>query len=416
MRIDADFLKHSTRLRIEGFEQQRLLTACLRQNILIRDIRFESDISMTLSISREDLSRLKKAAGSRYRLTVLAEMGMRPILHRLFARKSTIIGLILFVGLLFYQNSFVSEIQIYGYERLQESEVREALAEAGLYEGASKRIDLNDVEAEMYGSLDNLSWIGIKYIGNMAEVILVEGTAAPEKADEKLPSHVVANKAGYIEKVIPREGLQALEKGTYVKPGDVVITGLIPIRDTTYQRGENEMRAVHAAGDVWARIIYRFQYYQERCELLKKPTGRNFYGISLQIGNLHWDSGDFFWPYDSSVREERKVVSLVRPVPVKLSLTKLSEVTLYKRERGEDEVQKMAAIQSREAKKENIPEKAQILNNSLKFSTKENIIEITIMLHALEEIGKEQNFDYTVTDSGIKQGTGGTTTFGESTE
>lgn len=416
MRIDADFLKYSVRLRIEGFEQQKLLSACLKQKILVREVRFENEISMTLLISNLDLERLKKTAGSKYRITVLKEKGAKPTLRRMFARKSTIVGLILFAALMFYQNSFVSEIQIYGYEHLQESEIRQALEAAGLYEGASKKVNLNTVEATMYTSLDNLSWIGIKYIGNMAEVTLVEGSEAEKKPLETQPANVTAKKEGYIEKVVPRQGLQAVEKGTYVKPGDVVISGLLPIYDTTYQRGEGLSRAVHAEGEVWARVLYRFQYYQDRYELIKKETGRHFYGVSLQFGDFHWDSSDLFWPYDSAVREDRKIVKLVRPLPIKLSVTRLSEVELYKRERTKPEIEKLAKAQSREAAKENIPEKAQIINNSLKFSDKENIIEVTIMLHALEEIGKEESFDYTPTGPGIEEGTGGSTAFGESTE
>ncbi|WP_130863559.1 sporulation protein YqfD [Bacilliculturomica massiliensis] len=416
MRIDADFLKHSVRLRVEGFEQQKLLSACLSRHILVKDIRFENEISMTLRISRRDVAQFKKTAGSRYRITVLAEVGARPVAGRLFAKKSTILGLVVFAALLFYQSSFVSEIRIYGYEINQESEVRAALEEAGLYEGASKSVDLNDVEAQMYGKLDNLSWIGIKYIGNMAEVTMVEGSSAPEKMPVGGPANVVADKAGYIEKVIPRVGQQAVEKGTYVNPGDVVITGLLPVSDTTYKQGENVMRAVRAEGEVWARILYRFTRYQERYEIIRRETGRSFYGVSLQIGDLKLDTGDCFWPYKAADREERQIFRCIRPFPVRFAVTKQSEVELFRRERTEDEIRKLAAAQSREAAKENIPENTQILNNSLKFTDKENIIEVTIMLHALEEIGKEQSFEFNTTGSGIGQGTGGTTAFGESTE
>lgn len=416
MRIDRDFLRHRIRVRAEGFEPQKLLSACLKQGILVKHVRFENDLAMSFTIAGADVLRLKKLTGSRYRLTALSQKGAVPFVRKLFAKSSTIAGLLIFAGILFYQGQFVSEIRIYGYEHLQESEIRAALAEEGLREGAGKQIDLNSVENAMYAKLDNLSWIGIKYTGSMAEVQVVEGKAAPEKTAGTGPAHVVAEKEGYIESVIPREGLQAVSKGAFVKNGDVVISGLMPIRDTTYEQGENAVRAVHAEGEVWARILYSFTRYQPRYELIKQETGRQFYGLRFQMGALCFDSSDFFWPYDSAVREEKTVFSCLRPLPVRLSVTRLSEVELYRKERGEKEIGRAAEAQSRSAVKENLPEKAQIIKNSLKFSAKENIIEVIIMLHSLEEIGKEQNFEPPAAVSGaaIQGDTGGTAAFGES--
>ena len=89
---------------------------------------------------------------------------------------------------------------------------------------------------------------------------------------------------------------------------------------------------------------------------------------------------------------------------------------MYRKERGEKEIGRAAEAQSRSVVKENLPEKAQIIKNSLKFSAKENIIEVIIMLHSLEEIGKEQNFEPPAAVSGaaIQGDTGGTAAFGES--
>lgn len=416
MRVDPGFLSHSVLLRIEGFDRQKLLSTCMAQGILLKDIRFEEELSMTLRVTREDFPRLKKAAGNRYRITVLSEKGFRPFFLRMFVRRSTVAGLLLFTALMFYQAAFISEVQIYGYEHLQEAEIRQVLAEHGICEGARKNKDLDGVEAAMYSRFDNLSWIGIEYSGNMASVQIVENKPVPERKDPSQYTHVVADKAGYIEKIIPRNGLRAVEDGTYVKPGDVVITGLMPIVDKTFENREGGFRPVHGEGEVWARILYRFTYYQERFELIRKETGRHLYGISLQLGDFTLDSSDLLWPYDSAVREDKTVFQFVRPLPFSLSVSKVSEVELYKRERSEKEINQLAKAESRQAAKENIPENAQILNNSLKFSPKENIIEVSIALHALEEIGKEQPFSYTPTDSAIKEDTGGTTAFGQSIE
>ncbi len=391
MKDRGSFFEAYRRIKVEGFEQQKLLSQALKAGIVLRNVRVKSDIEMTMDVMEYDWDSFMKLVRSRYRVSLVHERGVLPLLRRVLSYKTTLAGLALFAVLMLYQSSFVSEIQIYGYERLREVEIRQELKAAGLYEGCSKSVDLDHIEAQMYGKLDNISYIGIKYVGNMAEVTLVEGTGKPQVIDDTTPCHIVADKEGYLERIIPKEGFPVLEKGMYVKPGDVVISGVVPVEDRT--NGTTSYRNVHADGEVYGSVLYRSTAYQDRYQLIKKPTGRKTYGIELRLGTFQWNSTEAFWRYDSSVRTEKKLFSLLRPVPIRLSLVRDSEVELFRRERSQEEIRKAADTQAREQIRKTIPESAQILNKSLKFTPEENIIEVTIMLQALEEIGSPKTFD-----------------------
>ncbi|HWQ77637.1 MAG TPA: sporulation protein YqfD [Anaerovoracaceae bacterium] len=392
MRNRGSFLEHSVRVKVEGFEQHKLLTECVKRGIPMRDIHSESDIEMTLTIMEWDFREFVRLAKNRYRITVLKERGYRPAIRNLFSKKSTIAGLIIFALILFYQSTFVSEIRVYGYEKFTEAEVRESLREAGLFEGCSKSVDLEQVKLHIYRDLDNITWIGVKYIGNLAEVTIVEGVVTPKPVDKSKPCDIVADKEGIVEKTIAREGKVAAAPGAYVKPGDVLISGIVPINSTAYGTPAASLteRYVHAAGEVYVKVPYRLVFYQEKYDYGKEPTGRSLFGVHLELGDLKINTAKLLYSYSNSVYTERTLFRFIRPIPVTLGIVRIDEVEVTRREKGLDDVSKEANILVRQAIKEKIPENSQILNKSLKFSSGENIIGVAIMLEALEKIGIEK--------------------------
>lgn len=392
MRDKRGFLRHSIRVRVEGFDQERLLTECLRKGITMKDIHLVSDIEMTLTLMEWDYEAFLKTVRSRYQVTIIRESGYRPAVLNTFRKKSTIAGMVLFFLLMLYQSTFVSEIRINGYERYTEAQVRDSLREAGLYEGCSKRVNLADVKLHIYKDLDNITWIGVEYIGNMAEVSIVEGVVTPEKVDKSKPCDIVADKEAYIERTIAREGLPAALPGTFVKPGDILITGVVPLRNTAYgtpAAGLTE-RYVHASGDVYAKVPYRFHYYQEKYEYRKEPTGRSTYGIHFEFGDLKINTAKMFYTYGNSVYTEKKLFKTIRPIPFYLGFAFIDEVEVTKEERSPEVIARQANMMVRQAIKEKVPENTQIRNKSLKFYPGENIIGVAVMLETLEKIGKEK--------------------------
>jgi len=293
---------------------------------------------------------------------------------------------------MYYQSSFISEIRVYGYKTFTESAIRESLREAGFYEGCSKSVDINNVKLHIYQNLDNIAWVGLKYTGNMAEVTIVEGAITPKPVDISKPCHIVAEKDGYVEKVIAKEGKIALKKGTFAKAGDILITGIVPVTSTAYGTSASAIteRYVHSSGEAYAKVPYRLSYYLEKYDLIKKPTGRNVYGIHLEIGDLKINTAKLLNKYDSSIYTEKKLFKGIRPIPVYLAFSNIEEVTLGRKERSQEEVNKAVNTLLRESIKEKVPENAQILNKSLKFVSEENIIRIVVMLETFEEIGIEK--------------------------
>ena len=386
----SDFSRHYKRIIAEGPEPQRLLDRCLLNRLHIRNIKYLSETKVLLEVSKKDFGRLQELAGSRYLVRVQAEGGYMYRLSFLRYRKALLAGLVLFAGLFFYQSLFIAEIEISGYEAIDEQSLRETMKEAGLYEGCRKNIDVSKVKLHMFEEHDNISWIGIKYKGNLAQVTIAETDALYEKDTVKdtSPCNIVADRSGYINSVDPEEGLRAVEDGQYVREGDVLISGAIPLTKSTYEE-EDEAETisyVHAAGAVDAKVPVRVNFYQLPYETVKTETGRKMVTVSINGYELLGTVCSF----EASTVKRITLCNFVKPVKLKIQINYCCEVKLSQKNISDNAVKKQVINEIHQYVEEKLPDNTQILNKSLNFAREKNIINIGVTLETLQEIGKEE--------------------------
>lgn len=379
---------------VEGFEIHKLLSRCLKEKIQLRNIRILSDKEFVATISYNDWGEFCRITKNTYYVYIINEKGIKQIAYRFSGNRWALFGIVLFLLLVVLQTGFISEIRIYGYEKLTETEVLESLEEAGLYIGGRRPEDLDRLKIEMYKNLDNISWVGITIRGGLAEVTLAEGTRVYEKVEEDQPCHIVAAKEGYVEKTIAREGKEAVKKGDFVNVGDLLISGIIEIEDKTYKKDSEgiEYRYVHSDGEVFAKTVHRFVCYQEAYIIEKDKTGRWIPGLKIGVGKKNFNTANIFTPYGLSEYKEKKIIDILWPFQVNVALNKVYEVEINKRKRTKEEMESLGNLRAREYIKNNLSKSTQILNKGLNFSPEENIIKVIILIEALEEIGKKEKF------------------------
>lgn len=400
---NSSFTEHYRKIKIEGFQLDRLAGKCMKQNIRIKQLVFVSDLEITLAISYRDFRKLKKLAKSAYKITVLEDGGYRHHARMMWKKKITIAGILLFAAFLYYQNLFIAEIRVNGYEKIDEPHLRQTLAAAGLYEGCRKDVDLNKVKIKLYEEYDEITWAGIKFSGNMAEVSIAEGAKPVKtKVEKKKPCNIVADKAGYISKIIPIEGLRAADDGSYVKKGDILITGTVPLRNVAYgtESADKTETYVHAEGTVEAKIPKRLNFYAPRYERVRTGTGNKIWGISINDHNM----AKALNSYEASQIKSQNLINIIRPFRLKIDLVSIEEVILTDREIQNSQLNRTINAQIRQYAKENLPKNAQILNKSLNFSREKNIITIGVTLETLQQIGIEEEIIVDKPDRKSKEG------------
>ena len=381
------------KIKIEGFQLHRFISAAATRGIGFRGLRMVDECQAEAQVDARQFAALKKAAGNRYRITVVGQFGLESRLRQLLHRTATCVGLLAFFAIIYYQSCFISEVQITGYEHLTEEQIRKSLAELGFYPGALKSYDLADLKTSLYSELGDIAWVGITYQGTLARVEILEAAVTPEREDTSETAHIVADRSGYIESMVVKEGVAQKQKGDFVQEGDLLISGLVPITDKSYTRKPDELfRSVHAQGEVKARVLYRIRRYQPAYSVTLAPTGRRFPGLRLKFGQWQWDSDRLYRPFEVSRREEATLMQMLHPLPVQFALYWENEVEVCLSKRLPEEIQRRAQQQCRQAIKEILPKDGQFVKNDLSFSEKENIIEVTMLIHSIETIGTDQPF------------------------
>lgn len=386
------FLRHYRKIKIEGINLSHIVNKCIKNGIILKDLRWKNPLESTVEIQGDDFDRLKKAAGHSYKMTVLKEGGLLPLFHSMKASLLTIAGAFLLGALLFYQSLFVAEIRVDGYKSLSETSIRKTLAEAGLVEGARKEEDYSDVKAALYETYDEITWVSIFADGRLIKVHVAEAGKQETSADgEEKPVNIVAARSGMIEKILPLEGNARVQKGDYVNKGDVLISGKYKYQSTDYSRGDDFfIMYSHARGQALAKVPRQVTFYIEKNERKKTPTGKSVRGLFIRFGDVKIDTAKSLCKYEASVRQETVLFHAMRPLPITISTVKIEEVELAEAPQDAEKIEKILAAALRQYQKQTMKSGEEILSQTIDYEESENLIKANVFLEVLEDIGKEK--------------------------
>ncbi|MCI6012270.1 MAG: sporulation protein YqfD [Firmicutes bacterium] len=354
-----NFYSHRIHIKVEGFRLERLLDQALKAGLDLKAVRMTEDNALTCWLSREDLKRLRHFAKSAYRITVLQQSGPVPQAKSILQRPAFVIGFVLALTFVIWQSFFVRSIEISGYRGIPEEALLRCLQENGIRKGACRPdIDWEAAEQAIYDTFPQVTWAKLAYKGQKVYLYLSETDRdlyqKEETADaptQQVYTDLVASCSGYIQTIYPYSGLALVEEGDYVKKGQILITGKVPIEPTTYDEESEGGRIyfVNAKGEVWARVPYYVTLRQER----------------------------YLW---GEKTENGKIVA-------------------DRAEKTEDQAKRRAEQQLRLWTAENLPENAEILKKSLKFTRNGNIIEVSVLLEVRQQIAAQQEEQIGETDT-----------------
>lgn len=358
----------------------------------MRNLRWKNPLESTMEIQGDDFANLKKTAGHSYKLTVLKEGGAVPLCRSLKANIIVIVGTFLLGALIFYQSLFVSEIRVSGYRSISEENIRQVIADAGLYEGVRKPSDYNNVKEAIYNEFENITWVSVYVNGRLVEINVAEASS-PEDTPipDNKPTNIVASQSGLIEKIIPLTGNACVQKGDYVNKGDVLISGKFEYQSTDYSKGDKIFKLYsHASGQAFAKVPHQLTYYIEKNERIKESTGHFIPGIYLKFGDFEVDTASIVNKYEASVKKEKNILDLIKPLPIKLSLIKVEEVTVREQHRDMAAVESTVEAAIRQYSKENLKQNEKIISKTIDYSENEGTIKADVFIESLEEIGAEK--------------------------
>ncbi|TCP53320.1 hypothetical protein EV586_10653 [Tumebacillus sp. BK434] len=384
-----DFWRGYVVVTLRGERIPELLNRATEQGILFWEIRQVREHVYRLRMHREDVKALRGLLSrTRTRIHFERKLGVPFLAWRAWRRKFFVAGALTFLVALYTLTAFVWEVQVTGeLKEVQEERILQAASEIGIHPGVliGRLPDTDILQNQILDKVPELVWTGIQIQGTKITIQVVEkvpGVAPPSNR----PQNIVAAKQGVVKTIQAHRGVAAVKRETFVKPGQVLISGALTDGKTN----------VHADGIVKAAVWYTSKLTVPLNTTRKAYTGEKvekhfltFWGHPVQI----WGYGKIPYQQIEELSEDKalNIGDFVFPIQYRHSTyheVKEEKVTLTK-EQAEKEALRLARMDLQGK----IGEDGTFTTQKVLRSTiKDGNLEVEVFSEVLENIGKPQGY------------------------
>lgn len=267
---------------------ERFMNLCRHHNIRLWDIEIEHT-KVTFCMFAEDYRVLKDFVQKTNVVPHICKKQGFPFVVESAKRNWTFtFGLVLFFAVLKILSLFVWQINYYGQQEYTKETIGKVVTAMGVYPGMlRKNLNCDSIERNLRECYENMSWVSAEEKGCVLNIKIKEGTAEKHKdAMEETPQHLTAPCDGVVETIVTKEGTPKVKKGDSVKKGDVLISGIVEIKDdsgTTIR-----YNGVCADGEVSLTVE---ETYEDSINI--RYMDKNKTGKEIRVYTISWNGSRF---------------------------------------------------------------------------------------------------------------------------
>ena len=373
---------------VEGFFIERFINTCISKKIFFwKTNRMKSTVFSANIGVRNYKEVVKIAKKCQCKIRITNKKGMPFLLNKYRKRKIFVLTLgIIILGIITIFN-FIWNIEIKGVDEIKQREIMEFIQNEGVNIGKYKNnIDLQSLINKIRIQRDDIAWVGMEIKGTNLIVDVVEADKKPEIINEDEYCNVVADKDGIIVKVKAQNGTPAVEEGTTVKKGDILIQGWLEGKHT-------ENRYVHAEGEIMAKVWYSEKekvYYKQNYE---NKTGNHEKKYTLNVNKFKinfFKTLSNFENYDTirTIKKLKITSNFYLPVEIIVdeNFEKQNNEIIY----DKNEAKEIGIKELKSKLEEQIENKENISNIYINTVESEEYIEVEVIYEVLESIGTKE--------------------------
>lgn len=381
-------------VRLQGFSPERFLNLCMANQIELWGLRNKEGLYqfyMTLDGYRRIRPLVRKA---QVRLKILGRFGLPFFLYRNRRRKLYGAGISAFFILLFLMAQFIWNITLEGNYRFTDDMLLHYLDSQDIRYGVRRsQIDCDSLEEAIRSEYPEIIWVSARVSGTRLMIKVKENdvmAAIPIKDEE--PRDLVADKTGVITSMVVRKGKAQVAVGDPVEPGQVLVSGAIPI----YNDAEELVNCQYVRADADIRVQTGVSYQEEVPHLTTErvDTGKTRHGIQFRL--FHYSlvlmipaGGDLPWEYVRESHQAKVLGDFFLPVWIDHIVG--TEYEYYERFLTKGELE-TAKNKIHDSKIENLKQKGvQIIQNNVKILDKSSAWVIQGEFLVEDSIGTGQN-------------------------
>jgi similar to stage IV sporulation protein len=329
-----NFLRGSVCLEVAGAFPERFVNLCAQEGVGFWALEWRDETTLRLCLPGRALRRAQALAQRvQCQATIRARRGLPFFLVRFRRRYALLLGLFLSLCAVGVLSQFVLTVDVQGNEAVSTGTILEEMRRLGVRPGAyGPGINENLVCSQALLDLEDLAWISVNLHGVRAEVLVRERESKPEIVDESIPADVVAAGSGIITHIEPMSGEALVQEGDTVVEGEVLIRGVVDLKEPKYSEIDLGTLTVRAAGKVYARTWRTLTAAIPLQAQVKEYTGAELTRWSLTAfgfrAQLYKNSGISYDRYDKIKTDHILTLPVVGQLPLILRQETVREYDL----------------------------------------------------------------------------------------
>jgi similar to stage IV sporulation protein len=380
-------------LQFSGMELIKIIRLFAQHRIDFRDILMiqhpeEDELPcMQLKIKLSHFFQMRRLLrGTHCRVRIISRHGLPFYIDKLYSRKVFVIAGAGCIIALWLCSSMIWKISIVGNERIHTHHILEAAARQGihLYQWKFRLGQVEQLAKGIQQLLPETSWIGVEIHGTHLRIQVVE-SALSSKSKLENPCHIVARKSALVTHMLTYQGKPIVEPHTYVRQGDILISGVLGNRDpsendtqiegNTDNRSENHPQLVVAQGEVRGIVWYIATIESALHKVYDVFTGSQVKRYYLAFGNRAYQLyGKKQLPYANYVSSAVEKVWSWREhrFPLRWIVETIRESDRFEQQLDSKQAAQLGILQAKQRLLQQIDEQALVVNEKILHEKTEN--------------------------------------------
>lgn len=258
-----DFWKGYVKIRVHTKNPQRFFQLCSNRGITLKTIVPKRDAYEMILTAQEFKTLAPIRRKTETHIKIIEKHGLPFFFKKCRKRKVVFFGIFAGFFFIYITSLFVWDIRISGNQKYTDEILIASLLEEKVYPGKRKStIDCIELSQAIRKKYDDIVWVSSKIEGTCLLISIKENADSyihdpMEKTNTT--GDIIAKKGGIIKEIITRKGIPMKEKGDSCAPGDLLISGSVPILNQDMEITRYEY--LLADGDIYIETSYH--YYHE---------------------------------------------------------------------------------------------------------------------------------------------------------
>ncbi len=375
-------LDSKIRLSIKGNNIERFIKRLKTNNIDILNIKYIDSNNIIIDIYYKDYEKLLKIK-TVYEVDVITYKGLKNIKEKIFNNKYIIISILICMIFLYILSNIVFNIEVITNDTNMKQTLLEELDENGLkkYNFKKSYLKIQDIKQNIMDKhKDDIEWLEIENIGTKY-IIRYEPRIKNDIKIDTPNRNIIAKKDAIITSMDIEDGSIVKDIHSYVKKGDVIVSGYITLND-------NIKDMVSASGNVYGEVWYEvsvkypFNYYEN----IETGKSSNIFCIHFLNKKI-----EIFGKYKTKNVKE-KIIVKNNVLPIYISIENQRETNEIKETNDKNSVIDRAVNKAREKIESNLKNDEYIKDYKIMSTSYDKTgVNLRIFFTVVENITDYQN-------------------------